>query len=79
MEKAQKAVDSVVDGVKKVAIGEKKTKVKKEKGGDGGADAGMLAASVVPGPQIHEDYTDQSRIIGIEPLPPISRHTYQVI
>ena len=39
MEKAQKAVDSVVDGVKKVAIGkEKKSKAKKEKGGDGGAD-----------------------------------------
>jgi threonyl-tRNA synthetase len=40
MEKAQNAVDSVVDGVKKVAIGEKKQKPKKEKGGgDGGADA----------------------------------------
>jgi threonyl-tRNA synthetase len=39
MDKAQKAVDAVVDGVKKVAIGnEKKPKVKKEKGGDGGAD-----------------------------------------
>jgi hypothetical protein len=34
MENAQKAVDSVVDGVKKVAIGEKKPKQKKEKGGD---------------------------------------------
>jgi hypothetical protein len=39
MEKAQKAGDSVVDGVKKATIGEKKQKVKKEKGGgDGGAD-----------------------------------------
>jgi threonyl-tRNA synthetase len=39
MEKARKTVDSVVDGVKKVAIGnEKKSKAKKEKGGDGGAD-----------------------------------------
>jgi threonyl-tRNA synthetase len=39
MEKAHKAVDAVVDGVKKVAIGnEKKAKAKKEKGGDGGAE-----------------------------------------
>jgi hypothetical protein len=37
MEKAHQAVDSVVDGVK-VAIGEKKQKAKKEKGGDSGAD-----------------------------------------
>lgn len=41
MQNAKKAVGSVVEGVKKVAIGEKKQKVKKEKGGDGGADAGM--------------------------------------
>tara|TARA_R110002060_G_scaffold30592_7_gene41108 strand:+ start:240 stop:407 length:168 start_codon:yes stop_codon:yes gene_type:complete len=40
MDKAQEAVKAVADGVKKVAIGEKKQKVKKEKGGDGGADAG---------------------------------------
>lgn len=43
MEKAQIAVEAVAEGVKKVAIGEKsekKQKVKKEKGGDGGADAG---------------------------------------
>lgn len=44
MEKAQKAVEAVADGVKKVTIGdkkEKKPKVKKEKaGGDGGAVAG---------------------------------------
>ncbi|CZS95071.1 probable threonine-tRNA ligase, cytosolic [Rhynchosporium agropyri] len=39
MEKAQKAVEAVAEGVKSVAIGEKKQKVKKEKGGDGGADA----------------------------------------
>ena len=40
MEQAQQAVDSIVDGVKKVAVGEKKQKVKKVKsGGDGGADA----------------------------------------
>jgi hypothetical protein len=38
MEEAQHAVGSIVDGVKKVAIGEKKPKAKKEKGGDGGAD-----------------------------------------
>ena len=48
MEAAQKAVDSVVDGVKKVAIGEKKPKVKKEKGGDGGADAGPLELKPQP-------------------------------
>ncbi|KAH8592237.1 putative threonyl-tRNA synthetase, cytoplasmic [Bisporella sp. PMI_857] len=48
MEKAQKAVDSVVDGVKKVAIGEKKPKAKKEKGGDGGADAGPLELDPEP-------------------------------
>ena len=45
MEGAKKAVDSVVEGVKKVAIGEKKQKVKKEKGGDGGADTGPLELS----------------------------------
>lgn len=44
MEKAQKAVEAVAEGVKKVAIGEKKPKVKKEKGGDGGADAGKLSS-----------------------------------
>jgi threonyl-tRNA synthetase len=45
MEAAQKAVDSVIDGVKKVTMtekGEKKPKAKKEKGGDGGADGGAL-------------------------------------
>lgn len=45
MEKAQKAVEAVAEGVKKVAIGEKKQKVKKEKGGDGGADAGKTWSS----------------------------------
>ncbi len=46
MEKAHKAVDAVVDGVKNVAIGsEKKPKVKKEKGGDGGAE-GPLGRSI---------------------------------
>ncbi len=45
MEKAQKAVDSVVDGVRKVAIGEKKQKVKKAKGGDSGEDTGPLELS----------------------------------
>lgn len=48
MDKAQKAIDSVVDGVKKVAIGEKKQKVKKEKKGDGGADSGPLELSPEP-------------------------------
>jgi len=41
MEQASKAVDSVVDSVKKVTIGEKKQKPKKEKkdkSADGGAD-----------------------------------------
>lgn len=43
MESAHKAVDSIIDGVKKVAMGEKKQKVKKEKGGgDSGADGGAL-------------------------------------
>jgi threonyl-tRNA synthetase len=48
MEAAQKAVDSVADGVKKVVIGEKKPKVKKEKGGDGGADEGPLELQPQP-------------------------------
>lgn len=40
MDKAKDAVGSIVDGVKKVTVGEKKQKVKKEKSsGDGGADA----------------------------------------
>jgi threonyl-tRNA synthetase len=38
MEKAKQAVDAVADGVKKMTTNEKKPKVKKEKGGDGGAD-----------------------------------------
>jgi hypothetical protein len=38
MEKAQDAVSSAVEGVKKVTIGEKKQKVKKPKGGDSGED-----------------------------------------
>jgi threonyl-tRNA synthetase len=43
MEKAQRAVDAVVDGVKNVAIGsEKKPKAKKEKGGDHGGAEGPL-------------------------------------
>jgi hypothetical protein len=43
MEKAHKAVDAVVDGVKNVAIGsEKKPKAKKEKGGDHGGAEGPL-------------------------------------
>lgn len=41
MEKAQAALDSVVDSVKNVAIGEKKPKVKKQKGGDSGEVAGI--------------------------------------
>ncbi|KAH8661362.1 putative threonyl-tRNA synthetase, cytoplasmic [Tricladium varicosporioides] len=53
MEKAQKVVDSVADGVKKVTIGEKKQKVKKDKSGDGGADAGPLELN--PAPQFLED------------------------
>lgn len=44
MEKAQKAVDSVVDGVKKVTMGEKKQKPKKDKPVDSGADS----VSVLP-------------------------------
>lgn len=38
MEKAKQAVDSVVDGAKKLTVSEKKPKAKKEKGGVGGAD-----------------------------------------
>lgn len=59
MDKAKEAVDSVVDGLKKVTVGEgekkeKKPKVKKEKsgagGGDGGADAVWLnAVNIVHG------------------------------
>ncbi|KAI9052515.1 hypothetical protein LZ554_003859 [Drepanopeziza brunnea f. sp. 'monogermtubi'] len=48
MEQAQKAVEAVAEGVKKVAIGEKKQKVKKEKGGDSGADAGPLELNPQP-------------------------------
>lgn len=45
MEKAKDAVESIVDGVKKVAVGgkEKKPKVKKEKSGGGGGDGGADA------------------------------------
>jgi threonyl-tRNA synthetase len=39
MEKAQGVVESAIDGLKQVTIGEKKPKVKKQKGGDGGEDA----------------------------------------
>ena len=53
MENAQKAIDSLADGVKKVAVGEKKPKVKKEKAKDGGADAGPL--ELKPAPQFLED------------------------
>jgi threonyl-tRNA synthetase len=47
MEKAHKAVDAVVDGVKKLPIGnEKKPKAKKEKGGDGGAGGPLGRSSL---------------------------------
>lgn len=55
MDKAQKAVDSVVDGVRKVAIGgekKQKQKVKKDKSADSG-DAGPLELS--PQPQFLAD------------------------
>lgn len=45
MEKAQKAVDAVAGGMKKVVIGEKKPKAKKEKSGDGGAESGRECSS----------------------------------
>jgi threonyl-tRNA synthetase len=48
METAHKAVDSIVDGIKKVSMGDKKQKVKKEKGGDGGAEGGALELSPPP-------------------------------
>jgi hypothetical protein len=51
MEKTKSAVDSAVDGIKKVAIGDKqdkKPKVKKQKRGDGGEDAGPLELSPQP-------------------------------
>ncbi|KAH8802679.1 putative threonyl-tRNA synthetase, cytoplasmic [Xylogone sp. PMI_703] len=50
MAAVQKAVDSVAEGVKKVAIGEKKQKAKKDKGAstDGGAEAGPLELNPPP-------------------------------
>jgi threonyl-tRNA synthetase len=48
MEVAQNAVGSVIHGVKKVAIGDKKQKAKKEKGGDSGVDAGPLELKPQP-------------------------------
>ncbi|KAG9249162.1 putative threonyl-tRNA synthetase, cytoplasmic [Calycina marina] len=49
MEQAQEVVDDVVEGVKNVAIGDKKPKVKKEKKkADGGADAGPLELDPEP-------------------------------
>jgi threonyl-tRNA synthetase len=48
METAHKAVDSIVDGIKKVSMGDKKQRVKKEKGGDGGAEGGALELSPPP-------------------------------
>jgi threonyl-tRNA synthetase len=42
MDAAKEAVDAVAASVKKVTIGDKKPKVKKDKSGDGGADAGPL-------------------------------------
>jgi threonyl-tRNA synthetase len=38
MDKPQDAVGSVIDNVKKVTLGEKKPKVKKQKGGEGGGE-----------------------------------------
>ena len=48
MEQAQKAVDSVVGGLKKATISEKKPKNKKDKGGDSGADSATLELSPQP-------------------------------
>ncbi|TGO29558.1 hypothetical protein BPAE_0013g00090 [Botrytis paeoniae] len=55
MEQAKEAVEKVAEGVKNVAIGEKKPKApkapkpKKEKGGDSGVDAGPLELNPTPG------------------------------
>ncbi|TAQ87363.1 hypothetical protein B7494_g4336 [Chlorociboria aeruginascens] len=49
MDTAQKTVDSVVEGVKKIAVGDKKQKAKKEKGGDSGVgSAGPLELNPQP-------------------------------
>ncbi|KIN00956.1 hypothetical protein OIDMADRAFT_103659 [Oidiodendron maius Zn] len=51
MEAANKAVDSIINGVQKVTMsekGEKKAKAKKEKGVDGGADGGPLELNPPP-------------------------------
>ncbi|PQE13285.1 hypothetical protein CJF31_00008304 [Rutstroemia sp. NJR-2017a BVV2] len=49
MDQAKEAVEKVTEGVKKVAVGEKKQKPKKEKaGGDGGVDAGPLELNPPP-------------------------------
>lgn len=51
METANKAVDSIINGVQKVTMsekGEKKAKVKKEKGVDGGAEGGPLELNPPP-------------------------------
>lgn len=54
MEQAKEAVEKVAEGVKNVAIGEKKPKApkapkpKKEKGGDSGADSGPLELNPAP-------------------------------
>lgn len=49
MDQAQQVVDSVVTGIKKATLSEKKPKVKKEKKtGDGGADSGPLELNPPP-------------------------------
>lgn len=48
MEKANIAIHSATDGVKNVINLEKKTKAKKQKGGDSGEDAGPLELSPQP-------------------------------
>lgn len=81
MEAAQKAVESVVGGVKNVTIGEKgekKQKIKKEKEKDGGADAGPLELN--PQPQyiadrleiFHKLKTEFDAAIAAKPRKPIT-------
>lgn len=45
MDKAQQAVDSAAEGVKKIVTSEKKLKAKKEKGGDGGAASNTVSGN----------------------------------
>lgn len=55
MDKAKQAIDVIADGVKKMTANEKKPKVKKEKGGDGGADNTVSCVSKLDTAQLNQD------------------------